>query len=131
MLKRAWKYCKNKLTRDDRPGMLKQAWKLWAVVLGSYGVALVIEHLPLSPLAYFDDVLMAILHSATSLATAVLVFSAMDHILLPWFKIEQAMFADGPWANEGEDYVRAAAVSGWFLLFGAWLVAWALVFAGD
>lgn len=111
--------------------MLKQAWKLWAVVLGSYGVALVIEHLPLSPLAYFDDVLMAILHSATSLATAVLVFSAMDHILLPWFKIEQALFAEGQWANEGEDYVRAAAVSGWFLLFGAWLVAWALVFAGD
>lgn len=109
--------------------MLARAWKLWLVAAVAYAAGAAIEYLdPWGASSYADEMLMHLAHVVTVLFTAVIAFAFVDRLLLPHFEIGKVIWGANAPADE---LPRAAAIIGWFLLMASWLVAWALVFAGD
>ena len=111
--------------------MLKKASILWLAAIGLLGLVTILENLV--PRDTYGDMIseVVLLHSMLEhifkFLTGVLVFSLVDKILLPHLNIDDVIMGKGQWGLKGEDYIRAAAIRTWGLIFAVVLYSFMVV----
>ena len=111
--------------------MLKRASVLWAAALFLLGIVTFMDNIV--PRDTFGDIVpeLVLLHSILvntfKFLTGVLIFSLVDMLLLPDLDIGNILKGEGHWGKTGEDYVRAAAILTWGLIFSIVLYSFMVV----
>lgn len=107
--------------------MLRHAWKLWTAIVVTYGIGAALEYFdPGGVASYWDEMLMHLVHTFTVMGVGVTAFAYIDRHLLPWLNIRDVAEEADNWENN-----NGGLILGWFILFAAWLVAWAIAYSGD
>ena len=111
--------------------MLRQASILWAAALLLFGTVTFLEGIiprdTFGDMVPEADMLHGIFEHIFKLLAGILIFSLIDKYLLPDLDIHDLLKGEGNWEVKGEDYIRAAGILVWGLIFAVVLYSFMVV----